>query len=217
MKIYELRKAEKNAKGIIFHNVSQFGEDKVFRYRSIRVGLNFPTGGVPAYLLACGEEVEDELESSPRPLIRAIEDVELESLSPDALFDKATDLYSLYLCDTLYLDGRRENFKQGLWTYLDSRNLSKVRVFDAPFIEDTSYRYGLVDSWNTSGDLSIPKDWPLFQEMKSVSRADLSNHPEEKFFRLNCLSYVISGFEKYSSAPPLIVKVGPMGRPSWMR
>lgn len=219
MENYRLAKAEKVPSGNILHEVlTSGGVEEKFRYYSIRMGLTWPTIGSPGFFVVGGQEVQDQFDASERPLIRVIQEYEQNDLSLDGLFDSVTDAYSSNLCDQIYVDFTLEDFKLRFWEYLDRRGMRSVNVLDVPY-KNILLRFGLVQDYNSSGDLLIDKGSKLFEDLKGISRSHLKDFPESKFYRVNGLSFLVAGFEKYKAQPRLVMKTSidlRNGREGWM-
>ena len=213
---YRLVKSERNEKGVIKHEAVINGGEAVFRYHSVRIGLTSPSVECPSFFIVAGEEVEDVFYNSERRGIRVIQEHQHEGLALDSLFDMVTDSYFSNKCDAVYVDGKREDFKLHFWEFLDRRNIRNLNIYDVPY-QDLAFRFGLVGSYNESGDLLVDKGSSLFEDLKGASRSSLKDDPEVKFYRLNALSYLIAGFDKYSSRQLLDLKnFGRRQSPGWM-
>ena len=218
---YRLVRAEKTKNGIIRHEAIYRGKEDVFRYLSVRIGLVWPGQENPGFLVVGGMQVEDELSPSLRGVIRILREEEVKDLSLNVLFDSVTSTYVSMLCDEMYVDQakEKEDFKRRFWDYLDARNLRSINVCDVPF-RDHVLRLSTIKDFQDAGDLLIDRDSPLFHDLQGLSRSHLKDDFESKYFRLNALGYLISGFSKYSPKPPLRFKDpvfhGGRGNNGWM-
>lgn len=213
---YRLLRAEKVKNGIVRHEAVHMGKEDVFRYLSIRIGLVWPGQENPAFFVVGGMQTEDELSPSPRGVVRILREEEVNDLSLNVLFDSVTSAYTAMLADALYVDRSKEDFRNRFWDYLDSHNLRTVSVEDVAY-KDPVLRLSNVKDFQDAGDLLVDRSSPLFQDLQGVSRSHLKDDFETKFYRLNALGYLISGFAKYSAKPPLTFKFrpGPGGSMSW--
>jgi hypothetical protein len=213
-RIYKLIKAEKVRNGIV-HHVLDFGEERDYRYQSIRIGLVFPTMDNPAYFVVGGMEAEDPLEQNERGYIRIIEEMEISDLSFDTLFNSVTDSYSSMLCDEVYADLKtNDDYKLKYWSYLDRHNL-RMNLSDVPY-SDVVLRFSVLRDFNDSGSLGIDKGSALYADLQGISKEHLKDNPESKWYRLNALSFLISGFEKFKPTKPLNMGRTMGGNQSWM-
>jgi len=195
------------------------------KFFSIRFALVWPTAKSPGYFCAAGEEAYDERYYAPadnRGVIQVLTEYEHQGLSLDSFFSELTDQMISNLAESCYADLKdrekltNDGFKGALYDYLDRKRLRNISVEKVPF-DDFTLRLGIVKSWDERGNLSIEKNTPLYSELQGISRADLADPDvESKFFRLNCLSYLLSGFEKYGR--PVILKEPrhEFNKDSWM-
>ncbi len=65
------------------------------------------------------------------------------------------------------------------------------------------------------GKANVWHEGPLFEDLKGISRSHLGDNPETKFYRLNALSYVVSGFSKYRPISPLKSEFHSSGMKGW--
>lgn len=197
-KIYRLIKGERFKSGVIQHQVLMFGEERIFRYQSIRIGLIWPSTEHPAFFVAGGMEIEDKYSPSSHGVIRVIEQSEIEDLSLDTLFNDLTDSYTLMKCDSIYVDKGegKKDFCNHLYDYLDKKNLRSLNVYDVPY-KDIVSRFSTIKVFNDSGCLIVDKGSLLFQDLQGISRAHLKDNPEEHFYRLNGLGFLIASFAKF--------------------
>ena len=184
--------------------------DEESKFFCIRFALVWPTPTSPGYFIGAGEEAYDEKYYAPadgRGIIKVLAEYEHKDLSLDSFFSVLTDQMISNLAECCYCDVKQKesnnDFRSSLYNYLDRKNLRNISIEKAPF-DDFVLRVGIVTSWDERGSLVIEKNTPLYSELKGISRADLSDpNVEAKFFRLNCLSYLLSGFEKYKPTKPL--------------
>ena len=187
-----------------------------FRYYALRIGLVWPTVESPGYFLVGGAEEYDEvIVPADRAQVRIIEQHEIPDLALGTLFDAVTSAYVAYLCDAIYVDFEHMDYKLGLFDYLSRNNMRTVSVYDVPY-RDVVYRLGVVGDYNDSGELIVDKDTQLFRDLQGVSRTHLLDKPESKYYRLNALSYLLSGFSKYNPKPPALLKMSLGGKSDWM-
>jgi hypothetical protein len=186
--------------GILRQTVNFHGREQWFDYYSIRAALVWPTAESPAYYLVGGEETWDERFYNPasgRGVVRIVKEFEYDDLALDQLFDRLTDDVTLNLADTIYIDLKHDDYRGAFYDYLDRTRLRNIHTQGAPY-EDFTMRVGIVKDYDQTGELSIDKGSPLYGELQGISRADLVDAPELRFYRLNALSYLLSGFKKYA-------------------
>jgi hypothetical protein len=191
--------------GHIKHETVIRGNDEVFKYYAVRVGMVWPSIHVQAYIVGVGEEVFDrQLYADSRGVLRVFYEQEFDGLNFDALFRQLSDIAVSSMAEVIYVDLDQEDYKTALYEFFDKQNLRNLSVQDIPF-KDVLFRFGIVDKWNSSGNLIMSPDGGCFQEVKAISRADMVDEAvTDKFFRLNALSFAISGFDKFPPDDPLL-------------
>jgi hypothetical protein len=198
--IYQIKKAERLDSGLVKHEVIMpWGEDSKYLYRSIRIGMSWPTTETPAFFVVAGMEIEDQYAAFDNNLVRVIDFQEIPDLSLNNLFNAISDSYTSMMADCIYFDFKVEDYKQRFWEYLDKTNLRGITSQDIPY-KDVVLRLSTIKDFNDSGSLVIDKGSVLFQDLQGISRSHLKEKPEEAFYRLNGLGYLIAGFSKF---PPL--------------
>ena len=216
MSDYRLLKGEKTESGLVRHEALTPGGEGVFRYSSVRIGLVWPGTANPAFFVVGGMETEDELFFSAQGVIRIIEEAEFEDLSLNRLFDAVTSSYTSACAEVIYCDFKLEDYRNRFWEYLDRNNLRNVNSMDVPY-KDVILRLSTIKDFNDSGSLLIDKGSLLFQDLQGISRSHLKDSPEERFYRLNGLGYLISGFAKFPPVKRLKDVVRRFGRgDTWM-
>ena len=76
-----------------------------------------------------------------------------------------------------------------------------MRLCPAPFADNFRIGLSLIQSWRDRGLLEIPGDTVIYNQLKSITKADLEESPETKFHALNALRFAIGAFEKYRPTP----------------
>jgi len=214
-RIYQLVKAERLPTGIIRHSVEMLGKPDDFKYRSIRIGLVWPTVENPGYYVVGGMEIDDRFVADEKGVIRIIEEEEVSDLSLVSLFDAVTTSYVTMLCDALYIDFKLEDHRLRFWEYLDSHNLRAVSCEDIAY-KDLVLRFSAIKDFNDAGSLILDRGSDLFKDLQGISREHLKSKPEASFYRLNALSYLVSGFLKFPPKQPLSFKFDGGRKDSWM-
>ena len=193
-------------------------------FYSIRFALAWPTSKSPGYFIGAGEEAYDERLYAPaegRGVIKILTEHEYNDLSLDSFFEELTDQVVSNLAESCYADLKEgegmanDGFKRALYDFLDRKKLRNISIQKAPF-DNFVLRIGIVKSWDEAGNLRIEKNTPLYSELEGISRVDLSDPDvESKFFRLNCLSFLLGGFQKYRPVKRLRERTN-FGESDWM-
>jgi len=216
--MYRLIKASKYSTGIVRHEVKTSSGDEEFRYYGIRFALVWPTATSPAFFLGGGSEVyDDKLDAISGNIIRVVVEKEYQGLVLDGFFDALTDQMTSHLAEIVYADLTKEDFKDAFYGYLDRRGLRNITAQQAPYSDNFVLRIGKVKDCDEAGNLLVDKGSPLYSDLRGISRLDLQDEPEVRFFRLNCLSMLIAGFDKYGARLILDLRGLRKGRPGgWM-
>lgn len=216
--MYQLQSAQKLPSGFILHNVKTYPgsvSPERIRYYGLRFALVFPSAKSPAYFVGGGTEVFDEkMEPVSGEIIRVTVEYTGEGLGLDSFFDRLTDEMTAQLSETAYADLTKEDFKQTVYSYLDRRGLRNLTIQQAPY-SDFVLRMAKVKDYDDRGNLILDKGSPLYNDLRAISRLDLEDEPEIRFYRLNALSMLVGGFSKYPARPPLAINVKRMMTPDW--
>jgi hypothetical protein len=203
--MYQLIKSIRTPKGFISQTVKTELGEQTFLYYSIRFAIVFPTPKSPGYFVGAGEELYDQIQVTQfGQVLNVISECEHQGIDLDGLLDKLTDEMTASLSDIVYTDMTLEDHRDLLFGYMDKRNLRNLSALQAPY-SNFVLRIGKVKDYDNAGDLEIDKGSPLFADLRGISRADLEDEPEIKFYRLNALSMLVSGFSKYRTTPVLDV------------
>lgn len=182
------------------------GTTKVHRYATIRGGISWPTAKAPAYYCVVGQKfitadvMAERVPAGPRILLG---EYEAASLSLSNFYSKITDIASQFLCRDFYVVlpearwacgfendfyslGRERNSKATLQAAYDSDNFT----LGISRIRDSIDKQSLI----------IPKDSTIYTQLRGLTKADLEDSPEERYYAINGLRHVISSFYR---APPV--------------
>lgn len=199
---YKLIKATRLSSGTIRHQVTEPGPGENTRsYFDVRMGLTWPSADNPPFACMVGEAWFDrQLYASDRGTMCLLWESEYHGMSIDRFFDKVTDAFTSYCATQIYADLSAEDYRSAFLDYTDSRHLSTVSLHQAPYSDDFYLGLSQIKDLDSAGDLEIPKTSQLFDEMRRIQRADLSDRPEVNFPRLNALRFTLGGLLK---SPPI--------------
>ena len=204
--MYRLMKTEKVPAGFYKQFVKTENGDEIFRFYGIRFALVWPTSKSPPFFCGGGSELFDEQLTPSGEVIRIMVEHEHQGLALDSFFDTLTDYMTSHLADTVYADLSKEDFRETIYSYLDRRGLRNITVQQTPY-SDFVLRIGKVKDYDEAGNLIIEKGSPLLADLQGISRMDLQDEPEVRFFRLNALSMLLAGFDKFRTKPVFNVSI----------
>jgi hypothetical protein len=81
----------------------------------------------------------------------------------------------------------------------EKRPNQRIFLRSAPFYEDFSHGVFTIKGLVKKDRLIIPNSI-VYEQLKNIATKDLKENPEEKFFAVNALRFVIGSFEVFSCA-----------------
>jgi hypothetical protein len=198
---YTVIKAERSD-GIIIHHLDTKDAEKIIRYADIRAGLSWPTEEAPGYYCILGERYEDFLRFEGierRGELRLLAEYQYEGVSLSDLFARLTDDLAMLECQSIYTDteepflGHVETF----WEFRSKTGAKMGNLTQAPYAANWLLGVSWIQDWIRSRLLSIPETSAAYSQLKSIAKSDLAESPENRFFAVNALRYVVGAFHKY--------------------
>lgn len=168
-------------------------------FLGVRCGLAWPLPINPGgyFCLVAQEAKKLPTGESPLLVIR-----EFKALTLDALFQRMLNDMGIFGCFEIFTDlsKRHENYLHALSLYLKSdRNLQAVRIKPAPYAEGKDgfiHGHNNISKWiKDIKGLTIPKEFAIHSQLREIREADLKENPQEKFYAMNALRYVLGAFE----------------------
>lgn len=201
--MYNVIDARKSRNGVTHIVAKQDGGTEIKKYSAIiRGGLVWPVGSMPAYHCIVGESFvyfdRDEAESQ-RGKLHLLSECEYPGLSIDTMLAKLTDNVTQLYCDTVYAD-IAEKYQDYLEAYENYRYEKKVRLGrldQAPFADNFQLGVSLINDWLRTGRLILPEQSIVREQLKRISKQELDDKPEEKFYGINGLRFAIAAFHKF--------------------
>jgi hypothetical protein len=197
--IYQLKTARKaKDDGYIHHEVA--GEpDKI--YLTLRAGLSWPENMAPAYFCILGQKHRQN-ELKRYPLIFLAEG-QGKDLAP--VLDKLTDLGKRIRCEEIRADLTEDKklFRDFFHDYCIENEVRGHYLRRAPWPDQFAYGLGIVRDWLEKKSLEIQKDSILAQQLGRIPEdiKAYTSHPEEDFFAVSALRYVLASFQKHPHQP----------------
>jgi len=185
-------------------------EEKTFI--GVRCGLSWPTALNPGgYFCLMGQEAKS-LITGERPLLIVRE---FQAMTMPALFEKMFDEMGIFGCTEIFTDfsSRFATYIHALDSYKRAkRELQEARIKPAPYAENFIHGNDMITKWiKVIKGLTIPKDFIIRSQLREIRESDLKGEPQEKFFAMNALRYVLGAFE--TSAIPQSTKDRVMEKP----
>ena len=170
------------------------GKQTTFFCRDIRGALVWPTLNSPGYYCIFAQR-NDSTPQGKLPLQLLGETVEelpkhiFQNLMKDA---KRLGCYEFY---NDYQDGNEELIR-AFYEYSRYQRNANIKFTKAPFSKSFHIGILLIKEWVKNNALNIPNNTILRDQLKNIDTADLTEKPEEKFFAVNALRFIVATVEK---------------------
>jgi len=200
--MYNVIEARKSKNQITHIVAKQNGGTESLRYSAIRGGLSWPAGTMPGYHCILAEDFiyfDRDEGGDQRGKLHLLSEYEYPGMSIDAMFAKLTDDVTQLHCGEVYAD-TKEEYQDYLEAYESYRYDKKVRLGrldQAPFAENFQLGIALITDWLRTGRLVLPEQSIVREQLKQVSKQDLDESPENKFYAINGLRFVVAAFHKF--------------------
>jgi len=199
---YIVTKAERADDGMITHTIITKADDKVLYYHDVRAGLSWPTEAAPGYYCILGEKFSETYRfegMNRRGELRLLVEREFDGISLNDLFAQLTDDTSILECRSIYTDTEEpfEGHVETFWEFVQKKGVKVGSLTQAPFVDNFLLGISWIQDWVKGGLLSIPETSVAYSQLKTISKPDLAESPEEKFPAINALRFVVGSFQKY--------------------
>jgi hypothetical protein len=190
------------------------------RFADIRMGIHWPTSQSPACFIVVSQEYgSDNPSESELPVGKREEIAEYisESLGMNGFYQQIVELTKKTLCRRLYAVLPEDRFECGYLQDLEvyaKKSECDIYVNEALDADNFFHSISRIKDSIDDGNLLIPNDTVLFDQLNLVTRDDLQDSPEERFFCIDPLGHVLDGY--YRQPPrnyPLITRRRPP--PDW--
>jgi hypothetical protein len=171
----------------------------------VRCGLSWPMALNPGgYFCLVAQGAKKNITGEyPLMVIR-----EFKALTMTSLFEKMFDEMGVFGCFEIFVDPspRFATYIKALDSYKSSkRELQPAEIKPAPYFESFLHGNDMIGKWiKVIKGLTIPKDFIIRSQLREIRESDLKGEPQEKFFAMNALRYVLAAFE--TSAIPESMK-----------
>ena len=182
------------------------GTDETQRYAAIRGGISWPTVTSPAYY--CIVAMTDSgTHDDERRLVGdydLLAEYESDSLGLSNFYRKLSDAAEQYSCNDFYVDMPENRYECGYVADFEKFQRgrgSKMYALEAYDVDNFMLGISRIRQSVDEGKLSIPEQSVLYEQLQSITKDDLQDKPEEKFYGVNALRHVIGSY--YREQPRL--------------
>jgi hypothetical protein len=200
--MYNVIEARKSKNRITHVVAKQDGGTESLIYSAVRGGLSWPAGTMPGYHCILGEEYiyinKDEAESQ-RGKLHLLSEHEYPGMSIDMMLARLTDDVTQLHCGEVYAD-TKEEYQDYLESYQDfcyKKKVSLGRIEQAPFADNFQLGISLINDWLRTGRLVLPEQSIVREQLKRISKQELDDKPENKFYAINGLRSAVAAFHKF--------------------
>lgn len=202
MEPYIVTKGERADNGMITHNIVTKGDDKVLHYLDVRAGLSWPTEAAPGYYCVLAEKYTETYRfdgMNRRGELRLLVEREFNGISLNDLFAQLTDDTAMLECRSIYTDIEEpfEGHVEAFWEFVHKKGVKVGSLTPAPYVNNFLLGISWIQDWARDGLLSVPETTVAYSQLKTISKADLAESPEERFPAINALRFVLGAFHKY--------------------
>ena len=186
--------------GVIVEITPDEGQPIREHYRGVRCGLSWPTPYSPGFYCLVGQLAKSTVTGKyPLRLLR-----EGQGQTLGALFQKMADHLGLFYGHEIYTD-LSDKFRSYVIAFAEfernERGSQDLRLMFAPFYQSFLHGVSLIKEWVHDEALTIPKETALHDQLREIKADDLRSNPEEVFYAINGLRYVIGAFEASPCSP----------------
>jgi len=195
------------------------GTETKKRYAAIRGGITWPTATNPAYAIILGQEYSGIFEQSktgpPKGKKVLLAELTTSSLNlEDNFFSQIRDLSRKLLCEDFYyavlpgIDLYDDGFYIDFSAYC-RRCTCSARLKAASDTDNVALGVSRIKQDLDRGDLEIPEDAIVHQEVSGFTREDLAESPENLNYAFNALRHVIGSFCRFPPTNSKLIKPPP--------
>jgi hypothetical protein len=194
--------SRKTPRGLTTCNVMHpDGRAEEIQYTQIFGGLSWPNGEAPAHHCFLGE-LFSGMAAARKPArgkIILLAEAEHSGISLDRSFSMLTDDAMRVGCKRILTnkDEALIDFATAFqdWCY-DKGNYTGY-LEQAPYATDFNVGIGITQDFFKEGRVDLPSKSLIYSQLHKISRQDLGEAPEKRFYAVNSFRYAISGFHKF--------------------
>ena len=177
---------------LIFHDAGRLPHHI---YRDVRAGLTWPIGDAPGCFIILAQ-LPHKNEFGERPLV-FIEEKTSEDLRD--FFQSLSDSAQMFLFENIYTDLSNENegYVQMFRDFCSKNEIRNLYLQEAPWISNFQYGLYLIQEMLGNYALEIDKQTITGQQLGQIPKGDPGEYPEETFWAVNALRYVVGAYKKF--------------------
>ena len=203
--MYNVVDTRKSKNGVTHIVANNDGGTEIKKYSAIRGGLSWPAGTMPAYHCIVGEGFVyfDRNEGGDqRGKLHLLAEHEYSGMSIDQMFDKLTDNVVQLNCGTIYTHTEEEqaayaDYQEAYRDFCYKKKVSLGWLDQAPFADNFQLGIALINDLVKTGRLVLPEQSIVREQLKRISKEDLDESPENKFYAINGLRFAVAAFHKF--------------------
>jgi hypothetical protein len=208
--MYQITRADKEKKTRkILHSTP---DGHTLLYLDIRAGIAWPYRSAPAYFCIFGQKGQKNA-FKKHPLVFM---AEAESEDLRALLQKLGDECSRLLCGDVYADfeEERQSYRGAISHAWADRKAMETSITQAPHARNFQYGTDMIREWVQDKALEIPSGTILSRQLGNLPKPETWEDPEEQFYAVNALRYVLGSAKDYSWTP---AELPPIDFGDWSR
>ena len=191
--------------GVVIEITPEEGQTVRDHYRGVRCGLSWPTPHSPGYYCMVGQLIKSNaIGKYPLRLLK-----EGQEQTPGVLFQRMADDLGLFNGYEIYTD-LSEKYRSYVLAFSDfernERGSQKLYLKFSPFFQSFLHGISLIKEWVKDEALTIPKESIVYNQLREIKADDLKGNPEDVFYAINGLRYVIGAFQTSLCSPPRKIK-----------
>lgn len=190
----------KSSTGVVLVEIQEDEKKETSSLRGVRVGLSWPGPNAPGFFVLVGQSIKRDITGEyPLRLLK-----EGQEQIPSELYEKMANEMGIFYTEEIYTD-TSETFRSYVLNFTTFKRQERKRqqlfLKPAPFYQDFSHGLWTIRGRVSKDGIHIPKDSVTYNQLKSITSADLKQGPEERFFAINALRYVVGSFEVSDVSP----------------
>ena len=186
---------------IIIEITADDGQVRPEYLRGVRCGLSWPTAVSPGYYCLVGQLFERN--PAGKYLLMLLREGQEQLVN--SLFQKMADDLGKFYGEEIYSD-LSENFRSYMIAfnqYASDRDGSQdLCLLPVPFHQSFVHGVSLIKEWKKDDALFIPEGTIVHNQLREMKIEDLKSNPQEVFYAINGLRYVMGAFETFPISPP---------------
>jgi len=162
--------------------------------KDIRGAIVWPTIHSPAYY--CIFAQMNDINLKAKLPLRFL--TEYENPLPTQMFKQLLKDARRLECYEFYIDHKKENhdFVALLNDYCRYHRISRIALRKAPLVGKFYVGIKLLQEWVNDKGIEVHDDTTLKTQLKTIATVNLEEKPEEKFYAINAMQFLVGSVEK---------------------